>query len=139
MADLEHGKVTPMLQARKVGHRPRGSHEREVVRATAAAALDVMVVGGIKKKEAARLVARELAELGYRDPPGRRITAAKVEDWRERMMTDLPSENVAVGRFRRARQHFQEAPPSDPRAQAMAMLRNLASITPPARQETPPD
>ena len=103
LADLERGKVVPMLMPGKVGHRPPDSHEREVVRSTIAAAMDVMMaIGKSSKKEAAAAIAKELAALGYEDPPGKRITAARVEDWRERMMTDLPDKNLAVPDQKRA-------------------------------------
>ena len=97
-----------------------------------------MVAAKINNREAARVVAMELSSLGYQEPPGRRITGAMVEDWRERMMTESPAKCPAVDRFRRFRCHFQNHPPTDPRAQAMSLLRNLTLVAPPGNPKNPP-
>ncbi len=138
LADLDRGKVVPLLARKKAAHRPPDSHAKEAFRAAVAGAMDVMVVAKINNREAARVVAMELSSLGYQEPPGTRITGAMVEDWRERMMTESPAKCPAVDRFRRFRCHFQNHPPTDPRAQAMSLLRNLTLVAPPGNLKNPP-
>jgi hypothetical protein len=130
LADLDRGKVVPLLSPTKISGRPPDSLSHDAFRAAVASAMDVMVAAKINKKEAASEVAKELSSLGYRDLTGGRITATMVEGWRERMMTELPAMVPAVDRFRRFRKIFQAHPPNDSRARAMAMLRELTLVAP---------
>src|ERR1700730_8072186 len=100
--------------------------------------MEVMVEFKFYNREAGSVVAMELSSLGYQEPPGRRITGAMVEDWRERMMTESPAKCPAVDRFRRFRCHFQNHPPTTPRAQANSILRTLPLVAPPGNPKNPP-
>jgi len=68
-----------MLARLPLGHRPRLPAQAQVFRATAAAALDLLIRSGMPKPEAARLVARRIAPL----VAGSSITATAISKWRE--------------------------------------------------------
>jgi hypothetical protein len=65
---LDHGVVEPMLAPNKRGRgrRPLG----QVLKIRSAVAMSVLYELGYNRKDAARLVAKELANLGFKTTPG---------------------------------------------------------------------
>jgi hypothetical protein len=48
LADLDRGKVVPLLARKKVAHRPPDSYAKEAFRAAVAGAMDVMVAAKMR-------------------------------------------------------------------------------------------
>jgi len=97
--------------------------------ALAAASMELFIRGGIRRKDAARQVADALHRMGYRNGLSKRISAQNVEDWRDRMRTESPSENAAVGRFRRMLASEAQVP--DPVTAARQILDRIPLVAPP--------
>ncbi len=125
--DLASGSVAPMLKPKKVKHRPRGSMAAEGFRAVAAVAMDLFMKDGLSRKQAAARVAAILRRMGY-SSGNKLIRPHMVEDWRDRMMTERPAENPAVGRFRRLQSQLKVMFPDNPAAAAQNILKNLSLI-----------
>jgi hypothetical protein len=127
--DLDRGRAGPLLAPQKTSHRPRDSVAKEAFIAIPAACMELLVEGGIARKDAANRVANALGAMGYRNGD-KRITGENVEDWRDRMRTGSPAENAAVGRFRRIVDHYRFTHP-DPLTAANLILKRLPQIVPP--------
>lgn len=127
---LGRGNVEPMMAPKKVAHRPRGSPAIEAFRALAAVAMDLLVLAGVARKQAARDVARELSRMGYTDGPGKVITGERVEDWRDRVMQEWPAESEAAARFQRMKAQLEARFPSDRKAAARFLLGRLPLVVP---------
>jgi hypothetical protein len=103
LADLDNGKVVPLLKPTKVFNSPGNSLTNDLFRAIPAAAMTLLVKGGgISRNDAARDIASRLTKLGYRDSSGNRFTGAQIAKWREKMMTERAAENMAVARYQLA-------------------------------------
>jgi hypothetical protein len=135
--DLDRGKVVPLLARKKVTHRPRDSAAKEALMALAAGCMELFVEGGVARKLAARQVADALHANGHRNGPSKRITAQNVEDWRDRMRLGSPSENLAVGRFRRIAVDYRSMFP-DPVTAANHILKRIPLVAPPEIPKKPP-
>jgi hypothetical protein len=128
--DLDGGKVVPLLEPMKVAHRPAQPVGIKGFRAVAAAAMELMIQAGVGRKEAARQVARKLSQLGYDDGPGRIITADRVEDWRDHVLTERPAEDVGAARFQRLKDRFAGCDPSKLKTGADLLLERLPLAVP---------
>lgn len=128
--DLRRGKVMPLLKPKKVSRRPRDSAAVEGFRAFAAVAMDLYVQAKVPRKQAARDVAHELSRMGYKNGSGKLITGSRVEDWRDRMMTELPRENEAAARFHRVKAQLEVQFASDLKAGARFLLGRLPTVVP---------
>jgi len=97
LTDLDRGTVIPLLtRSKKRGRRPNELAD-ELFRAIAAAAMtSLMKSPEMDRDLAARNIARRLSEMGY--GPGR-LTSAQLSKWREKMMTESATENLAVQRY----------------------------------------
>jgi hypothetical protein len=138
LADLESGKLVPLLTPKRVKNRPRDSAAKGGFRAFAAVAMDLFMESGVPRKQAARDVATALSRMGYDDGPGKPIKARMVEDWRDRMMTERPAENLAAGRFHRMKIALRVKFPSDPKGAAKHVLNSLPSVARPRNPKNPP-
>lgn len=138
LADLESGKLAPLLTPKKVKNRPRDSAAKDAFRAFGAVAMDLFMESGVPRKQAARDVATALSRMGYDDGPGKPIKARMVEDWRDRMMTERPAENLAAGRFHRMKKALRAKFPSAPSEAAKHVLNGLPSVARPRNPKNPP-
>jgi hypothetical protein len=137
LCDLGIGTVTPMFKPKKVRNRPRVSMATDNFRAVASVAMDMFMEAGVRREDAAARVAEALHRMGYssRNKPIRRHM---VEDWRDRMMTERPAENLAAGRFLRLQSDLKAMFPDDPSAAAQHVLNNLPLIVRPDNPKKPP-
>jgi hypothetical protein len=124
LEDLNRGRVRPLVQKAKVAHRSKNSVADEFFRTLAAAAMDLHMMGKVRRKEAAHLVARELTKMGYRHPTAGRIAAQHVEDWRDRILEEAPR-SEPMRQFRRAKDAAMRPFPNQPVAAAKFLLTNL--------------
>jgi hypothetical protein len=127
--DLDRGTVVPLLAPQKINHRPRDSLLKEGLMAFAAACMELLIESGVRRKDAARRVAKYLHAKGYRSTRDRTITAQNVEDWRDRMRSESPSESEAVARFRRLVEIRANFP--DPQTAANTILEGIPRVVPP--------
>jgi hypothetical protein len=126
--DVSQGKPSPLFEPVKLGHRPPNSLSEELFKAFPAAALTLLMKApGMKREEAAHTIARHLARLGYKDPETGPITAAHIKKWREKMMTEMASENLAVQRYDLALDLMKGR---DPAEAARYVLDQLPSLHP---------
>jgi hypothetical protein len=101
--DLDQGKVPPLLQPAKIDHSPGLSLAEDLFRALPSAAMTRLMDGRTMSREkAARSVARRLTKIGYRSSSGSEITGSQVAKWREKMMTELASEDRAAAQYQLA-------------------------------------
>lgn len=101
LADLDNGQTVPLLKPVKVKNRPKGPLNDALLRAMAAAAMTRLMDPGLMSRQAAAdEIARKLTRMGYKHSSSKLVRGSHVADWREKMETDLPSENKAVGRYR---------------------------------------
>jgi hypothetical protein len=127
LKDLDRGTVAPLLQPRKLAHRAPNPLNDDLFRAIPAAAMTVLMNGGRKLGEAAGEVARGLGGMGYRDSSGNRISGSHIAKWRERMRTELASENLAVARYQLALERVKGAPAAEA---AKFLLSNMQALYP---------
>jgi hypothetical protein len=100
LADLDRGKVAPLLERTKVSNSPGNSLSSELFRAFPAAAMTRLISSKLmSRNEAAREIAKRLSRMGYKHSAGKPITAARVAKWRDKMTTELATENLAVARY----------------------------------------
>jgi hypothetical protein len=97
--DLDRGKVAPLLMPTKVSNRPPLALSEGLFRAIVAAAMTRLMEGRrLSRDEAARDVSRRLAKMGAKSSR-KAIAPRQIAKWREEMMTELASENLAVARY----------------------------------------
>jgi hypothetical protein len=128
--DLDRGRVGPLLAPQKMSHRPRDSVAKEAFIAIPAACMELLVEGGVARKDAAIQIAHGLSAMGYRNGRDKPVTAQNVEDWRDRMRTGSSAENAAVGRFRRIVDNYRLTHP-DRLTAANLILKRLPQIVAP--------
>jgi hypothetical protein len=135
LADLDRGKVVPLLEPAEIFNRPGNALSDNLFRAIAAAAMSVLMsAGGMRRAEAARDVTRQLSKLGYKRSSARPITASAVAKWREKMMTELAAEDPAVARYEYALNWVSEM---EPIAAVKFLLNSLSDASPPEFPENP--
>lgn len=128
LKDLERGIVAPMLKPAYLGHRAPNALSAELFRALPAAAMTLEMEGGELRINASCTVANKLNKMGYRDSSGNLIEAAQVEKWRDKMMTELASENLAVARYHLA---LEQVKAMSPREAAKFLLASMPALHPP--------
>jgi len=138
LIDLERGKESELLGPAKISHRPRDPLAELAFRAFAAAAMDLLVLGKMPRKDAARRVATSLHRTGYRQSSGRAISAQQIEDWRDHFRAERPSEDEPTARFHRVKQQLLALHPSDPVSAAEHLLKHLPGAVPPKIPKKPP-
>lgn len=138
LIDLDRGKVVPLLTPKKTKNRPKDSSAKEALRSSAAVAMELFMKGKVQRKQAARNVAKRLSEMGYEHSPGKQISAKHVEDWRDRMMTERPSEFEPAGRFHRLVPQLELRFRDNPLAAATYLLQQIAATAPPDIPKKPP-
>jgi hypothetical protein len=79
------------------------------------------------RDEAARDVARRLSKIGAKHSSGEAITYRQIAKWREEMMTELASENLAVARYELTLRMLGEMEPSEA---VELMLDSLTDLSP---------
>jgi hypothetical protein len=133
--DLERGKVAPFFRPTKIANRPPSALSEDLFRAIAAAAMTILMGGKkLSRNEAARDVARRLSKMGAR-PSSKAITAGQIAKWREKMMTELASENLAVARYQYA---LKEVAGMEPLRAVALMLESLTDLSPRNFPKKPP-
>jgi hypothetical protein len=70
----------------------------ELFKAIAAAAM-TRLVDVMQRKQASQDILRRLRAMGITHLSGKAITANQIGKWREKMMRELASENLAVARY----------------------------------------
>ena len=131
LIDLDRGKVVPLLRPKKPENRPKDSSAKEALRSSAAVAMEFYMKAKVQRKQAARNVAKRLSEMGYEHSRGKQITAQHVEDWRDRVMTERPSEFEPAGRFHRLVPQLEAMFPDAPLAAAKYLLQQISATAPP--------
>ena len=129
LADLEHGKTPALLRASKVNHRPRDSAAQRAFRAFPAAAMDLLIDGGVQRKQAAQKVARILNGFGYRNDSGKAISGKQVESWRDRILRGAPVEDAQRAQFCWVKESLAGC--EDPISAANFLLKRLPGVIPP--------
>lgn len=127
LEDLNRGRVRPLIQKAKVAHRSKNSVAEEFFRTLAAAAMDLHMMEKVRRKEAARIVARELTKMGYRHPTAGPIKAQHVEDWRDRILEAAPRSEPRR-QFRRAKEAAMRPFPNQPVTAAKFLLKQLPIV-----------
>jgi hypothetical protein len=134
--DLERGKVAPFFAPTKVRHRPPTALSEDLFRAMVAAAMTRLMEGTkVSRDKAARDVARRLSKMGAKHASGEAITFKQIAKWREKMMAELASENLAVARYELTLQMLGGMEGLD--AVAM-MLDSLTTVSPGNFPKKPP-
>ena len=99
LADLDRGKVPPLLKRKKVPHSPGNPLLNDLFRALPSAAMTCLMEQGVGREEAANEIAKRLNRLGYKLPRDKLITGPRIIKWREKLMTELARENLAVAQY----------------------------------------
>jgi hypothetical protein len=134
--DLDHGKVAPLLKPKKVRNRPRAALSEDLFRAIVAAAMTRLVNDTkMSREKAARDIARRLSKIGGKHPSGAPITPSQIGKWREKMMTERASENLAVARYERS---LQLVSGMEPLEAVALMLSSLTDLSPANFPKKPP-
>jgi hypothetical protein len=134
--DLDHGKVAPLLKPNKMPNRPRAALSEDLFRAVVAAAMTRLVNDTkMSREEAARDIARRLAKIRAKHCSGKPITPTQIKKWREKMMTELASENLAVARYERS---LQLVSGMEPPEAVDLMLDSLTDLSPANFPKKPP-
>jgi hypothetical protein len=135
--DLDHGQVGPLLRPSKVGHRAKKPYETGLFRADAAALMDLYRQAGMARKQAAMHAAVKLNELGYRDDKGRRITAKKVERWRDELKSPQDLGDAGVGRYKLSLDLLKGNRPGDLEKAAKSLLDFVPDMIAPSIPRKP--
>jgi len=136
--DLDRGKVVGLLDPSKVGHRPPDPVAKALFIASAAALMNLYQHMGMSRELAARQTATKLNELGYRDEAGDRITAKRVENWRDRMKEREGEKNdIAAGRYAALVSDLMMKQPSEAEKAAECLLAALPEMIPPGIPTNP--
>ena len=132
--DLDHGKVVPLLRPVKIANSPGNASADELFKAIAAAAMTRLVEGKVmQRKQASQDILKRLKAMGITHLSGKAITANQIAKWREKMMTELASENQAVARYEFAIKYVSGLEP----VQAVEFLLRFG-ICPSTIPENPP-
>jgi hypothetical protein len=99
LADLDRGKVPPLLKPKKVPHSPGNPLLNDLFRALPSAAMTYLMEQGVGREEAANEIAKRLNRLGYKLPGDKLTTGPRIIKWREKLMTELARENLAVAQY----------------------------------------
>jgi DNA methylase/ParB-like nuclease domain len=98
--DLDHGKAVPLLRPSIVSNNPGNPLSEDLFRALPAAAMTVLMSNRtMKRADAGREIARRLTRMGYRHSSGEPFTSSQIGKWREKMMTERPSEDRATANY----------------------------------------
>jgi hypothetical protein len=135
LKDLEQGIVAPLFKPAKLDHRPPNALSAELFRALPAAAMTLEMQAGKSLKEASREVAAQLNKMGYTDDSGNRVRGSQVSKWREKMMTERASENLAVARYQLA---LAQVTGMDPGVAAKSLVDTMPALHPPTIPKKPP-
>jgi hypothetical protein len=126
LEDLDHGKVTPLLEPVRVPNSPGVALSEDLFRATVAAGMSVLMAGRkMKRVEAARHIARGLSKIGCKHASGEPITPVQIGKWREKMMRERAAESRAVQRYQMVLRELAEKEP----LQAVNLLDSLDGVS----------
>jgi hypothetical protein len=136
LVDLDRGKVALLFQPAKVTNRPPTALSEDLFRALVAASMTLLMDGTeMRRDEAARDVARRLSKMGAKHSSGKLITVGQIAKWREKMMTELSSESLAVARYEFTLRMLRGMEPSDA---VTMMLDSLPDLSPANFPKKPP-
>jgi hypothetical protein len=130
LADLDRGRVSPLLRKTKVKHRSKNSIADEFLRTFAAVAMDLMMQEKLPRKMAAKRVAGELTKMGYRHPTRGAIRAQHIEDWRDEISREGRRSERHM-QFCRVREEAVTHRPDRPFDKAVFLLERLPAAFPP--------
>jgi hypothetical protein len=130
--DLDHGQIVAVLQPAKVSHRPKSALRTDVMRAGAAALMDLYRQAGMARKQAAMHAAIKLNELGYRDEKDQRIDAKNVERWRDELKSPQDKSDEAAGRYQFILEWLKFSHPAKPGEAAEFLLGALPDLSAPS-------
>jgi len=125
LADLDRGKVPPLLKPKRVRHSPGNALVDDLFRAFPSAALTCLVERGVDRQTAADDIAKRLTRLGYKLPGGKLVTGPRIIKWREKMMTELARENLAVAQYQFALKTVKSNKLDDPIGYLIGMMPQL--------------
>jgi len=136
LADLDRGKVVPLLKPTKVSNNPGNSLLDDLFRAFPAGAMTRLVGDRVmSRNEASRYVAKQLSKMGYKHSSGTSITPSQVAKWREKMMTERAAEDLGVARYDHALQLVSGMQPVEA---AKFLLESMPDLFPPNFPKKPP-
>lgn len=94
--DAENGKAHPLLVPSPVSHRPPDARSKQLVRTTAAVAMELLMQSGERKNAAAARVSKALRKHGSTGHHGIRPSSSTVASWRERASDPHSNDSMAV-------------------------------------------
>jgi len=97
----------------------------DLFRAFPSAALTCLVERGVDRQTAADDIAKRLTRLGYKLPGGKLVTGPRIIKWREKMMTELARENLAVAQYQFALKTVKSNKLDDPIGYLIGMMPQL--------------
>lgn len=112
--DLGQGHVGRLLTPSRPPRRRMDTASIQGLRATAAAAMEILFVGGMNKDEAAQWVAEKLAQAAFKKSGNQPITHKTVSGWRDRYIRAVDEADAAATdafRYMIAWAHAQEPTP----------------------------
>ena len=80
---------------------------------------------GVDRQTAADDIAKRLTRLGYKLPGGKLVTGPRIIKWREKMMTELARENLAVAQYQFALKTVKSNKLDDPIGYLIGMMPQL--------------
>lgn len=124
--ELDQGHVRAILKREVKRGRKETAISVVAFRATAAVLMELYSRNAVGRGQAAAAAAERLAELGYRDERNRPITAAQVEDWRDKVKEG--GDSIGVKRFRKSLEVLHNIVPNDPERAIQFVLDSLSAI-----------
>lgn len=134
LKDLDRGAVSPLLTPEKTSARPPDRFNEVFLRAVAAAAMTVLVDGGVRRDDASQYVAHSMRKMGYR-LRGNAPDAKQIARWRATLMGKKRSDAKDVKRYQDA---LIEMKDKEPYQAADILLSSLPSMHPPNFPKKPP-
>lgn len=135
--DLDRGKVVALLKPAKVDHRPPNPLSNGLLRADAAALMDIYQQDKMTREQAASQAAFKLNELGYRNENGQRIAAKEIENWRDQMKERQGKEDIAAAQYAKLLSELKSKYPNEPKKAAQFLLDVLPDMIPPTIPANP--
>ncbi len=89
----------------------------------------------MKRAEAGNEIGRRLTKMGYRQSSGEPFTGAQIRKWREKMMTERPSEDRATANYNLA---LMTTKSMDPRSAVDFLMQSMPGLYPPNFPKKPP-
>jgi hypothetical protein len=130
LMEMEMGVLLPLLQPKKMPHRPPDSFERRTIKEVAAVAMSLLMERRFARQEAGKVVADCLCDCGIKTDGRRQLTWKTVASWRDQTKKG-PMVKWYTQRLARERREFaKDTAQASSRAEVRRLLveRLLLSI-----------